>query len=96
MTPNGGADCCRASREANWIVAGPKGAATRLGIKRSTLQSRMQKLGIHAPAEGAPKRERSEFPQLPADCWPENTGRLVSGNLPDCHPSFRKKNPAST
>jgi formate hydrogenlyase transcriptional activator len=38
---------------ANWIVAGPKGAAARLGIKRSTLQSRMQKLGIHVLRRGA-------------------------------------------
>ncbi|HZS54718.1 MAG TPA: sigma 54-interacting transcriptional regulator [Bryobacteraceae bacterium] len=29
-----------------WVVAGPNGAAARLGMKRSTLQSRMQKLGI--------------------------------------------------
>jgi formate hydrogenlyase transcriptional activator len=29
-----------------WIVGGPHGAATMLGMKRSTLQSRMQKLGI--------------------------------------------------
>jgi formate hydrogenlyase transcriptional activator len=35
-----------ALEQANWIVAGPKGAATMLGMKRSTLQSRMQKLGI--------------------------------------------------
>jgi formate hydrogenlyase transcriptional activator len=32
--------------EANWIVGGPNGAAARLGMKRSTLQSRMQKLRI--------------------------------------------------
>ena len=30
----------------NWVVAGPNGAAVRLGIKRSTLQFRMRKLGI--------------------------------------------------
>ena len=30
----------------NWVVAGPHGAATRLGMKRSTLASRMAKLGI--------------------------------------------------
>ena len=42
-----------ALEEANWIVAGPKGAAARLGIKRSTLQSRMQKLGIHVLRRGA-------------------------------------------
>jgi formate hydrogenlyase transcriptional activator len=35
--------------ETNWIVGGPQGAAARLGMKRSTLQSRMQKLHIHRP-----------------------------------------------
>jgi formate hydrogenlyase transcriptional activator len=35
-----------ALEETRWIVAGPKGAAARLGMKRSTLQVRMQKLGI--------------------------------------------------
>jgi len=30
----------------NWIVSGPDGAAARLGLKRSTLQSRMRKCGI--------------------------------------------------
>jgi formate hydrogenlyase transcriptional activator len=29
-----------------WVVGGPSGAAAMLGMKRSTLQSRMQKLGI--------------------------------------------------
>jgi formate hydrogenlyase transcriptional activator len=36
----------QALKECNWVVAGPKGAATRLGINRSTLQLRIQKLGI--------------------------------------------------
>jgi formate hydrogenlyase transcriptional activator len=36
----------RALEAANGIVAGPTGAAARLGIKRSTLQLRMQKYGI--------------------------------------------------
>ena len=35
-----------ALEEANGVVAGPNGAAARLGVKRSTLQLRMQKLGI--------------------------------------------------
>ena len=30
----------------NWVLAGPRGAATRLGMKRSTLQYRMRRLGI--------------------------------------------------
>ena len=33
-------------RETNGIIAGPRGAAARLGLKRSTLQSKIQKLGI--------------------------------------------------
>jgi formate hydrogenlyase transcriptional activator len=36
----------RALEHTGWVVAGPKGAAARLGIKRSTLYFRMQKLGI--------------------------------------------------
>jgi len=33
-----------------WTVAGPNGAAKRLGINRSTLQFRMKKLGIERPS----------------------------------------------
>jgi formate hydrogenlyase transcriptional activator len=36
----------RALEECKWMVAGPDGAAVRLGLKRSTLQYRMQKLGL--------------------------------------------------
>ncbi len=36
----------RALEQANWLVGGPSGAAARLGMKRTTLQSRMAKLGI--------------------------------------------------
>ena len=36
----------RALEECNWVVAGPAGAAARLNMKRTTLQVRMQKLGI--------------------------------------------------
>ena len=35
-----------ALEEANGVVAGPNGAAARLGLKRTTLQLKMQKLGI--------------------------------------------------
>ena len=40
----------RALQQANWLVGGPAGAAVRLGMKRTTLQSRMVKLGIERPA----------------------------------------------
>jgi formate hydrogenlyase transcriptional activator len=36
----------RALRESGGKVAGPDGAAARLGLRRTTLQSRMKKLGI--------------------------------------------------
>jgi len=36
-------------RETNWTIAGPGGAAARLSMKRTTLQSRMKKLGIVRP-----------------------------------------------
>jgi formate hydrogenlyase transcriptional activator len=42
-----------ALEESHWIVAGPSGAASRLGMKRSTLQVRMQKLGITRRANPA-------------------------------------------
>jgi formate hydrogenlyase transcriptional activator len=40
------AQILRALELANGVVAGPRGAAARLSVKRSTLLSRMQKLGI--------------------------------------------------
>src|SRR5580700_10952298 len=36
----------RALESSNWVISGAKGAASKLGIRRTTLQSRMQKLGI--------------------------------------------------
>jgi len=36
----------RTLEQTRWVIAGPDGAAARLGIKRSTLYFRMQKLGI--------------------------------------------------
>ncbi len=36
----------RVLAETNWTVGGPQGAAARLGLKRTTLQSKMRKLGI--------------------------------------------------
>jgi len=39
----------RALEESRWVIGGPQGAAARLGLKRTTLQSKMQKLGISRP-----------------------------------------------
>jgi formate hydrogenlyase transcriptional activator len=39
----------RALRQTEWRIAGTKGAAALLGMKRTTLQARMRKLGIRRP-----------------------------------------------
>lgn len=38
-----------ALEETSWVLSGPKGAASRLGLNRSTLQFRMRKLGLSRP-----------------------------------------------
>ncbi len=39
----------RALRQTKWRISGPRGAATVLGMKRTTLQARIRKLGIKRP-----------------------------------------------
>lgn len=39
--------------QTNWVLAGRHGAASKLGMKRSTLQHRMKKLGIRRPTRRA-------------------------------------------
>jgi formate hydrogenlyase transcriptional activator len=39
-------------RETNWVLGGPRGAAIRLGLKRTTLVSKMHKLGLSRPVPG--------------------------------------------
>ncbi len=42
----------QALEAADWVIAGPNGAAARLGMKRSTLHARMQKLGVQVTRSG--------------------------------------------
>ncbi len=39
-------------RDTNWVLGGPHGAAVRLGVKRTTLISKMRRLGLSRPAPG--------------------------------------------
>jgi formate hydrogenlyase transcriptional activator len=56
-SPNSGSTLADAERdhildvlnETDWVLGGPKGAAARLALKRTTLQSKMKKLGIARP-----------------------------------------------
>jgi transcriptional regulator with GAF, ATPase, and Fis domain len=45
-----------ALRETNWVISGPRGAAAQLGLPRTTLIARMQRLGI----AGQSSRSRSQ------------------------------------
>jgi formate hydrogenlyase transcriptional activator len=36
-------------KKTRWVLAGPNGAAIKLGLNRSTLQFRMKKLGLVRP-----------------------------------------------
>ena len=36
-------------RQVNWVIGGPKGAAEKLGLKRTTLITKMRRLGITRP-----------------------------------------------
>jgi transcriptional regulator with GAF, ATPase, and Fis domain len=61
----------RTLEEVRWVIGGPKGAAAKLGLKRTTLIHKMQKLGISRPGlqngsdgiEPAPQ-ESDPLPQL--------------------------------
>ncbi len=49
----------RALEQSNGVISGPEGAAARLGMKRSTLQFRMQKLGIRVSRTSSRLLQRS-------------------------------------
>src|SRR5260370_30221139 len=41
----------------DWVISGPNSAASSLGLKRSTLQARMEKLGIRRARAAAPSQD---------------------------------------
>ncbi len=53
-------------KETNWTIGGRDGAAARLGVPRTTLISRMQKLGISSRQSGLPTDGTRNGPQLVA------------------------------
>ena len=48
-----------------WIIGGPKGAAAKLGLKRTTLIHKMQKLGISRPGLQSSENVMGPSPQGP-------------------------------
>jgi len=51
-------------RATNWVVGGPNGAAAQLGLPRTTLMSRMQRLGISNLSRTRSGRSIERFVQL--------------------------------
>src|ERR1700723_3179777 len=48
----------RTLKETRWILSGPTGAASRLGLNRSTLYFRMKKLGVARGVDSSPSPQR--------------------------------------
>jgi formate hydrogenlyase transcriptional activator len=48
-------------RETGWLVGGPRGAAAKLGLPRTTLISKMERLGI---SKGAPRNRSERFVRI--------------------------------
>ena len=46
----------RTLEECRWVIGGASGAATKLGMKRTSLQYRMKKLGITRTTPVVPER----------------------------------------
>jgi transcriptional regulator with GAF, ATPase, and Fis domain len=55
-----------------WVIGGPKGAAAKLGLKRTTLICKMQKLGIFRPCLQSRQDVIGPAPQEP-DSLPHNS-----------------------
>jgi hypothetical protein len=49
-----------------WVIGGPNGAAAKLGLKRTTLICKMQKLGIYRPDLHGSSDPREPAGQVPA------------------------------
>jgi transcriptional regulator with GAF, ATPase, and Fis domain len=60
----------RTLESVGWVIGGPKGAAAKLGLKRTTLIHKMQKLGISRPLQrgqdaiGQTSSEPDSLPQF--------------------------------
>ena len=76
----------RTLRAAGGMIGGPQGAAARLGLKRTTLITKMKRLGIYQPGRQAVidqinKREESE-PLVKREAEDEASGSTDASALP--------------
>ena len=68
----------RVLEETGWVIGGPSGAAIRLGLKRTTLQSMMKRFGLPLPRAAKPSfpthASRPRLESLHGENWAE--GRI--------------------
>jgi formate hydrogenlyase transcriptional activator len=64
--------------QAGWIVGGPRGAAAKLGLKRTTLLAKMRRLGISRPIH---QEERDVLTLAPAGIRREDAHPLAFAKL---------------
>jgi formate hydrogenlyase transcriptional activator len=61
-------------KETRWVLSGPRGAASRLGLNRSTLYFRMKKLGITRSVDPCSDSQKSwRYNETSVDAWEANT-----------------------
>ena len=68
-------------RATNWVVGGPNGAAARLGLPRTTLMARMQRLGVSNLSRTRSGRSIERFVRV--------TGGLASGSKDELSAGLR-------
>ncbi len=66
----------RTLESVGWVIGGPKGAASKLGLKRTTLIHKMQKLGISRPSH-----QRSQGATEPDTSEPNSLSRSASDSM---------------
>ena len=71
----------RTLQGADWVIGGACGAATRLGIKRTTLMAKMKKLGITQPGRRSNRAAEPNVNHARA-CGPINTAGSPGAWLP--------------
>jgi formate hydrogenlyase transcriptional activator len=62
----------RVLEETRWVIGGPWGAAARLGVKRTTLQSMLKRFGLPLPRDAARSARRPRWCSPPAPTHEEN------------------------
>jgi formate hydrogenlyase transcriptional activator len=82
----------RTLKETRWILSGPRGAASRLGLNRSTLYFRMKKLGITRSVDSCSESQKILAHAAAGDPVVERHPSCAHVHRAGCRPSARERN----